>query len=723
MKTQNPHILLITPPFTQLNTPYPATAYLKGFLNSQKISNFQADLGLEVTLALFSKSGLQHVFSSPPNEEASTNVKRIYELRHAYIHSIEPTIAFLQGNDATLAHKIAARTFLPEALRFEQLDYLEWAFGNLGVNDAAKHIATLYLEDLADYINSVIDPHFGFSRYAEKLALAIPSFTPIHTELQAENSLVDQLLIRSVEKHIQQQKPSMVALSVPFPGNLYGALKCGQHIKQHHPNITVVMGGGYPNTELRSMTEKRIFQYVDYITLDDGERPFMALLDCLSANRNHKALKRTYYLKNDEVVYANGAPETDFSHQKKGTPSYQDLLLNKYISVLEQTNPMHRLWTDGRWNKLTLAHGCYWGKCTFCDTSLDYIGHYEPANANFLVNQIVQIVNETGNTGFHFVDEAAPPSLLRDLSLELIKQDVQITWWANIRFEKSFTADLCYLMQKAGCIAVSGGLEVASDRLLKLIKKGVSIKQVTEVTHSFKQANILVHAYLMYGFPTQTTQETIDSLEVVRQLFEAEVIQSGFWHQFSMTAHSPIGISPESFQVSNIQPTLNSFANNDLIHEDLTGASHSQFSDGLKTSLFNYMNQSGFEYPLKEWFEFNIPKTTISKTLIQGFIAQSEFKEVPINKNLHAVGVHITNFSKKNNELKINFATNTRQTSLVFTTELGQWILTLFKNLDSEKQPVKLIKSDFEEKQLGVFILFWSSKEMEWLKKNGLLCL
>lgn len=63
------------------------------------------------------------------------------------------------------------------------------------------------------------------------------------------------------------------------------------------------------------------------------------------------------------------------------------------------------------------------------------------------------------------------------------------------------------------------------------MEKGVTIAQVARVTDGFTQAGIMVHAYLMYGFPTQTTQETIDSLEVVRQLFQAGIVQSGYWHR------------------------------------------------------------------------------------------------------------------------------------------------------------------------------------------------
>ena len=116
------------------------------------------------------------------------------------------------------------------------------------------------------------------------------------------------------------------------------------------------------------------------------------------------------------------------------------------------------------------------------------------------------IVAETGQTGFHFVDEAAPPKSLKALAAELQRRGVAVGWWGNIRFEKSFTPELCRQLAASGCIAVSGGLEVASDRLLKLMQKGVSVQQVARVTKAFADAGILVHAYLMYGFPTQTVQ-------------------------------------------------------------------------------------------------------------------------------------------------------------------------------------------------------------------------
>jgi radical SAM superfamily enzyme YgiQ (UPF0313 family) len=150
------------------------------------------------------------------------------------------------------------------------------------------------------------------------------------------------------------------------------------------------MGGGFPNTELREIKDQRVFEFFDFITLDDGEVPLELLCEnILHPEQNEEPqYKRTFLLENQEVVYKNNSKRHDYKQSDIGTPDYTDLKLDQYISVIEIANPMHSLWSDGRWNKLTMAHGCYWGKCTFCDISLDYIKIYEPISAKILVDRL-----------------------------------------------------------------------------------------------------------------------------------------------------------------------------------------------------------------------------------------------------------------------------------------------------------------------------------------------
>lgn len=724
--------LLITPPFTQLNTPYPATAYLKGFLNTRGIGSRQADLGIEVTLRMFCRAGLEQVFAKAASREAdfSDNSRRIWALRPQYLQTIDTAVAYLQGKQPTMAQRIARRGFLPEAGRFAQLDDLHFSFGNMGFQDQAKHVATMYLEDLGDFLKENIDPHFGFSRYAERLGRSANRFDELYDALQQPLSWIDELTLEQLEAHLQTAQPQLVALSVPFPGNLFSSLRIGQYIRLHHPHIKVAMGGGFANTELRSLSDPRVFQFYDFVTLDDGERPMEQLLLHLQGKADTSELKRTFLLADGVVTYCHNKTLPDYKQHEVGTPDYEGLWMSEYINAIEIANPMHSLWSDGRWNKLTMAHGCYWGKCTFCDISLDYIKLYEPVAASLLADRMEQLMAQTGNNGFHFVDEAAPPSLMKALALEILARGLNVAWWTNVRFEKAFSKDLCQLLKAAGCIAVSGGLEVASDRLLQLINKGITVAQVARVNKHLTDAGIMVHAYLMYGFPTQTAQETIDSLEMVRQLFEADILQSAYWHQFAMTAHSPVGLAPEKFGVKAVIPFKPSFADNDVVHEDPTGTEHELFSEGLKKSLHNYMHGVGFDLPLQKWFEHKVPRTTVAPTYIRQQLENAEPMPQRLNNKVVYWGplprLEFFVKTKKGSSwsmASLQFDTPQQRISISTSDVQGQWLYQLLQRVQwPQGQPLTLaqVKADYEAAGLEHFELFWDNKPINTLHKAGL---
>ena len=619
-------VLLLTPPMTQLNTPYPATAYLTGFLRSRAaeldLVVAQADASLALFLRLFSAPLLGRMAEVLRERLRATRRATAvppavaYFLEHAlrYVATVEPAIRFLQGRDPSLALRIVGRAFLPEGPRFAHLapppgadaevapdEQLAWAFGALGTTEQARYLTSLYVDDLADVWRDGIDPRFELSRYAERLAASAPTFGPLQTALEGVPTLVDDVLAEITRDLLTAHRPDVVAMSVPFPGNVYGAFRMAQVVRLHAPAAKLVLGGGWVNTELRALREPRVFDYFDYLTLDDGERPLLNLLGRLQGRS--VPFVRTFVRRDANVVFETDPTQHDIPQRDTGTPTYDGLPLRDYVSLFEMLNPMHRLWSDGRWNKITLAHGCYWKKCSFCDISLDYIGRYEQTSTDVLLHRIRSLVAETGQTGFHLVDEAAPPAGMRALAKRLLAEKLSITWWGNIRFEKTFKPDLCRLLAQAGCVAVSGGLEVASDRLLALMKKGVTVEQVARVTRAFTDAGIMVHAYLMYGFPTETVQETIDALERVRQLFAAGCIQSAYWHRFSATAHAPIGLHPEQYRITLRPLPPITFAHNDLQFDDPTGVDHDFLGVGLTKALYNYMHGIGLDADVRSWFD------------------------------------------------------------------------------------------------------------------------
>lgn len=600
-------VLLITPPMVQLNTPYPATTVLAGFLQLQGIRVAQADLSLELVLRLFSRDGL------PPFPK--------------YKKTVDAVVRFLQGRNPKLARRIVSRKFLPEGPRFAVLDVL--GYETLNLQDQAKYLASLYIDDLADLIRDHVDPRFELSRYGEKLALSAPTFDPLRRDLERKNpTMVDRLLDRLTRETIRKHRPDIVGLTAPFPGNVYGAFRIAREIRRCSPKTKIVLGGGYVNTELRELADPRVFDYVDFVTLDDGATPLLRIVE------NSGALLRTFVREKGRVVFRT-SEEPDVPHCRAGPPSFRGLKRDRYISMCEMLNPMHRLWSDGRWNKLMLAHGCYWRKCAFCDTSLDYIRRFGPAPADELVERIVAVIRQTGGRGFHFTDEAAPPALLRALSQRLIARKVKIEWWCNIRFEKGFTPEIVRLMARAGCIAVTGGLETVCDRTLKLMQKGVTVELAAQVAKRFADAGIMVHAYLMYGFPTQTARETIDALERVRQLFAAGCIQSAYWHRFALTVHSPMARDPKRFGIRLLRMPKAKFAKNEIRFVENVAAARAKrgrrrvrprapswrgynFGPGLRKAIYNYMHGVGLDKDVRWWFDFKMPRARTTGEEKQG---------------------------------------------------------------------------------------------------------
>jgi radical SAM superfamily enzyme YgiQ (UPF0313 family) len=606
-------VLLLIPPLTQLNTPYPSTAYLTGFLRSKGVPCEQADLGIEMVLRLFSREGLSAVFEQlqPRKDSLPPEARRMLANQAAILDHIDAVVAYLQGKAPGLAATLARRRSVPQGPRFRIRQALP---RRASTEDKAKLTATLFLEDLADLVQATITPHFALSRYAEQIARSASSFDGLVAAIQEPPSLTDRFMLDALWKHVDRAKPDLIGLSVPFPGNLYGAFRLARSLKDRHPGIAVALGGGYVNTELRRLNDPRVFSYVDYVTLDDGERPLLWLVEHLDGRRPLSALCRTFYREHNRVKFASDPKDTDFAMKEVLCPTYQGLALDRYLSILDSVNPMHRLWSEGHWNKLTVAHGCYWKQCTFCDVGLDYISRYEITPTEHLLRQIERLTGETGRRMFHFVDEAAPPAALKALAIALLEREVHISWWGNIRFEEAFSPDLCRLLAASGCIAITAGLEAASDRLLTMMKKGITVDQTVRVAGAFREAGILVHAYLMYAFPSETLQETVDALERVRQMFAADLLQSAFWHRFTATAHSPIGINPKANAVRILGPDFHGFAENDLVHADRLGHTPEWIGEGLRRSILNFLEGRGLDIDVRRWFDHDTPRPRVSST-------------------------------------------------------------------------------------------------------------
>ena len=610
--------LAITPPMTQLNTPYPACAHLVAYLKDVGIDAHQVDLSIELALRLYSPEGLQACFEAVIEVGVPDGYEQMVAQAERYIRVIDPVIRFLQGRESGLATRIVRTDWLPQGPRFAACDLtLEAeAFGSQGSSDHARWLATLMIQDLADCFRLSIAPHFGLTSYGHALAESAVSFDALDRHLASEVDPIEQLLIDLLPTHIPEDS-AMVILTAPFPGNVPAALRIAQWLREHRPFCHIAFGGGFANTELRQLSDPRLFDWVDSVLLDDGEEPLRHLIEHLHQQASSSPqLVRTFQRIDGEVRWFDAAVKEP-RHGALPAPDYGDINFDQYLDLIDTWNPMQRLWNEGRWLKLIAAHGCYWQRCSFCDTSLPYIADYQPARAQVLAQRMRDMAAANGQYGFHLTDEAAPPRLLVDLALELLRGEDAFHWWGNIRFEKSFTGDRCRLLSKAGMIAVSGGIEVADDEILASISKGVSIPELIPTLKAFAHAGILVHGYLMYGFPGQNEQHTVNSMDLVRQLIQAELLHSGFWHRFTTTAHSPVGKDPDKFGVRITGPEFAGFAWNNLQHEEYAGIDHDMFHSGLVTAMQQWLAGRDLDRPVTDWLSHEVPHPTHAATIVE----------------------------------------------------------------------------------------------------------
>jgi radical SAM superfamily enzyme YgiQ (UPF0313 family) len=628
-------VVLIQPPFVQLNSPYPSLYYLRAFLEKQGRKVTVRDHSIGLFERIFCQKGLERIFEdvrkmSVTRRAGSENphirhmkskvafpktevlgkphiIERFLSEETLWLSSIDRLVNFLRCRDREWGHFLTlANGCLPGGPRFDAA-LEEW--GGEAPPDSAGFLASKLLADLADFITTALDPSFSLIRYVPVLSASSPAdfkdFEAVRKNLKGY--LMEHFYRPFLEEEwdrIEPDGPFLLGVTIPFPGCLAGALVCAESAKARFGDqIVTAAGGGYVNTELR-FTEVREFKtFFDHLSLDRGYGFLASLLE--GCGKEKKALKTI-----DDEAAANIFPD------------YTGVDFSRYICPVDDANPMHRLWSDGRWLKAYLAHGCYWHSCAFCDVTLDYIREFIPVDPEAFFFHIKEQAEKTGVRGVHLVDEAAPVSSLLRLALLNRDKGLPVNLWGNIRFEKNFTSDIAAVLAAGGLTGVSAGIEVAVGAGLKRMGKGIVLEDVAGSCAAFKEAGILTHGYLIFGYWDQDEQEIIDSAEVVRQLFVAGLLDSAFWHKFILTRHSRLYAEKarglhQGLRIRDDDNRPDRFALNDLSFEG--EEKFDKYAEPLDRLLSLWMS-GDVGCPITAAFPFKVKKPSVSPDLVRNLL-------------------------------------------------------------------------------------------------------
>jgi hypothetical protein len=391
-------VCLVQPPFTQLNGPYPSVYYLRAFLERRGCAVTVRDDSIGLFETIFCRAGLERIFADAKKTVTGNPgpiVGRFLSEERLWLHSIDRIIAFLRGADHEWGHCIAlANGLLPGGPRYDaRLAGIRAAARDAAMEDAPL-LASALLADIADFITVTLDRGFSLIRYASSAAGASAGFRDFSTVQAGLNGYIMNRfyrpLLEAAWQKLDGDSPLLLGVTIPFPGCLAGALVCAESAKARFGGAVItVAGGGYVNTELRFITEKKWFDYFDYLSLDRGYGALDAII-------NHRPAAK--------IIMSADAVDDDAA--RTVFPDYSGVDFSRYIRPVDDANPMHRLWSDGRWLKAYTAHGCYWHNCAFCDTGLDYIRRYLPVDVDALFRHLTAQAEKTGARGVHLVDEA-----------------------------------------------------------------------------------------------------------------------------------------------------------------------------------------------------------------------------------------------------------------------------------------------------------------------------
>jgi radical SAM superfamily enzyme YgiQ (UPF0313 family) len=671
--------ILIQPPFTQLNAPYPAIHHLEAFLRGKGCQATAFDHSIGLYRRIFSREGLSKVFSAaraaldkgsgaawpePGDPDAATRIQieRYLSYEPFYIEWIDGIVDFLSGGDPAMAHRLASAVELPHGARAEA--FLAQRDGRIGP-DEARALATKILDDLGDFIAYSLDPAFGTVRYAERLASSRADFGEVRSAL-AGSWLMNEFYAPMLEEFWSARAAetatgsagsvNLVLITIPFPGCLLGALACARSARKAfgedgslgHRRPSIVFGGGYVSTELRGLRDAGIFDFCDYLSFDAGYGSLASIME-----GDEEALYRTMYRRGDGALVVAGFSEGDSARFEEGPgrvltscpeekrfealereavkgvfPDYRSADFGEYLRIVDSENPMHRLWSDTPWLKYSLAHGCYWRRCSFCDTELEYVADFARTDTEGLLAAAGQVSARTGLYGIHFVDEAMPMAALLDFAnanrARATEGSRPFSFWGNVRFDASWTQGRCEFLAASGLVAVSGGIEIATERGLAMMDKGFDLASLVRTLVAMRRAGLLVHAYLIYGFPGQPVADIIDSAEFCRQLFASDLIDSAFWHRFVLTRHSRMYREWREGKRPPLKPLDRewSFANNDLSFEG--EKAFERFDAPLSAALAAWMEGADLEKPASAWFGKATPKASIAEDCVESLIDKAE---------------------------------------------------------------------------------------------------
>ncbi|MBW1779539.1 MAG: radical SAM protein [Deltaproteobacteria bacterium] len=512
-------VLFIYPPFAKVHGPYISIPHLSAFLMEK---------GVPVS-AFDANSAFYRHFLNVGNVEKGMRYarERILELNG------KPALGFSEMMELNRLAGTVSRgdSFLGKMRKTPESDRQETLWRSSGDLEAVVRLCTTpFFPAMADYMRDHISYVMGFSEYSSQDILDSIEHEEIYTAFMESE----------IPERVKEHKPAVVGISVPFPHQVIPAFKIAAIVKQTSPHVHVTMGGAFPSCHFRNLREPRIFDLVDSIILDHGEVPLLRLVRELRKPASDLG-KVPSMMRRVRGTIQTTEPDAVPDLESLPVPDYRVFPLDGYF--LPRKDILF---------PLRLSRGCQWRRCAFCMNKLDLLRKYHHPNIDLVYDRLLALHAQTGCQAVVFSEDAATPEMLEIISKRLVEDRIRLRWQTQTRISPALTLDRCIAFKKAGCIRLFFGVESYSNRLLKLIRKGISTRLIDQTLSNLSWAGLPAVVYMIAGLPTETEDEALSGFKKIQLMQQKGLIQRYRYSLFRILKYSDISEHPEKYGIRRL---------------------------------------------------------------------------------------------------------------------------------------------------------------------------
>ncbi len=520
-KNNHYDILLIYPPIGTFAAPYPSIPVLSAHLSSKKLRLYALDLNMEFILHLLSQGRIEKGIAHSTRRFLVLNNKPALSFSEKVeYHLILKNLLLMQKNDDKIKSLLSHPGGNVEILR------------NLALRECIQIPTLPYFPEIvipAPNI-SIISPHTPFSTASIIKGAREENYT---------TEIFEEILVEIIGK----VNPKIIGFSVPFYEQVIPTFQSCHILKKIAPEAHITLGGPFISIHMREITNKEIFSFIDSLILDEGEIPLEKLFHQVSApgETDLSKIPGLVYLHEGEI--RRNALPAPIDLEQSPTPNFNIFPLERYPSGRDRI----RL-------SIRFSKGCQWRLCTFCQTSLPVIKNFQQMGYSKICEDLRKVMEETGVKQFFFSDESIDPDLLEVLARKFIKERLDIQWNARGRFHASITKGRCQIFRDSGCTGLALGIESLNDRILRLMRKGISRQLVEDVLYQ-NNGTIDIGCFMIVGFPTETEEEALTGYETLRGYWREGLIKGFNYNLFNIAYGSDIYKNPKNYGISKINIT------------------------------------------------------------------------------------------------------------------------------------------------------------------------